>query len=60
MSEPTGPGTRPDLDAAEEYADDVGVDPTQEEIAQYRRLAGDLPARATDDLGVAQPDPSVD
>ena len=33
--------TSPDTDAAEEFAEEVGVDPTQEEINQYRRLEGD-------------------
>lgn len=35
--------TTPDPDAAEDYAEEVGVDPTQEEIDQYRRLEGDDP-----------------
>lgn len=40
MTIPTGaePGVNPD--AAEEFADEVGVDPTQEEIDQYRRVEG--------------------
>jgi hypothetical protein len=33
--------TSPDTDAAEEFAEEVGVDPTQEEIEQYRRLEGE-------------------
>ena len=33
--------TRPDTDAAEDYAEEVGVDPTQEEIERYRRLEGE-------------------
>jgi hypothetical protein len=34
----TGPTVDPD--AAEEFADEVGVDPTQEEINAYRRMEG--------------------
>lgn len=40
----TGPSdtpTAPDPDAAEDYADEIGVDPTQEEIDTYRRLEGE-------------------
>lgn len=37
MTEPA----EPDTDAAEEFAEEVGVDPTQEEIAQYRQLEGE-------------------
>ena len=33
--------TNPDTDAAEAFAEEVGVDPTQEEINQYRQLEGD-------------------
>jgi len=33
--------TSPDTDAAEEFAEEVGVDPTQEEINQYRRMEGE-------------------
>ena len=40
MTGPTDPLTNADPDAAEEFADEIGVDPTQEEIAQYRRLEG--------------------
>lgn len=40
MTGPTEPGTGVDTDAAEEFADEVSVDPTQEEINQYRRLEG--------------------
>lgn len=29
-----------DPDAAEEFAEEIGVDPTQEEIDQYRRMEG--------------------
>jgi len=35
------PLTNPDTDAAEAFAEEVGVDPTQEEINQYRQLEGD-------------------
>jgi hypothetical protein len=48
---PTESGTTPDPDAAEEFADQVGVDPTQEEIAAYRRLEGE---------DAAEPPPTVD
>jgi hypothetical protein len=40
----TGPSDReitPDPDAAEDYAEEIGVDPTQEEIDTYRRLEGE-------------------
>ena len=42
MSEPTG--VQADPDAAEEFAEEVGVDPTQEEIDHYRQLEGEPPA----------------
>jgi hypothetical protein len=42
MSEPTE--VRADPDAAEEFAEEVGVDPTQEEIDHYRQLEGEPPA----------------
>jgi hypothetical protein len=38
---PTDADTAPDTDAAEEFAEEIGVDPTQEEIDTYRRLEGD-------------------
>lgn len=40
MTGPTDAVTNADPDAAEEFADEIGVDPTQEEIDQYRRLEG--------------------
>lgn len=40
MTEPTDTGTGVDPDAAEDFADEVSVDPTQEEIDQYRRMEG--------------------
>ena len=52
MTEPTE--SRPDLDPAEEFAEEAGVDPTPEQVAEYQRMEGDLP----DDDAV--PDPSVD
>jgi hypothetical protein len=39
MTKPTE--TTPDPEAAEEFADEIGVDPTQEEIDTYRRMEGD-------------------
>lgn len=41
MSRPTDSETTPDTDAAEEFAEEISVDPTQEEIETYRRLEGD-------------------
>ena len=41
MTRPTGGETTQDPDVAEDYADEVGVDPTQEEIDTYRRLEGE-------------------
>jgi hypothetical protein len=38
---PTDGSTTPDTDAAEEFAEEISVDPTQEEIDTYRRLEGD-------------------
>jgi hypothetical protein len=38
---PTDADTTPDSDAAEEFAEEISVDPTQEEIDTYRRLEGD-------------------
>ena len=60
MSEPTE--VRADPDAAEDFAEEVGVDPTQEEIDHYRELEGKLPlaeAGEEADPGAALPDPSV-
>lgn len=54
MSEPSE--SRPDLDPAEAFAEEAGVDPTPQEVAEYQRMEGDLPDE-TDD---AVPDPSVD
>lgn len=41
MTSPTDSETTPDTDAAEEFAEEISVDPTQEEIDTYRRLEGD-------------------
>ena len=41
MTRPTDGEITPDPDVAEDFADDVGVDPTQEEIDTYRRLEGE-------------------
>ena len=41
MSGPTDGETTPNPDVAEDFADEVGVDPTQEEIDTYRRLEGE-------------------
>ena len=41
MTGPSDTPTTPDPDAAEDYADEIGVDPTQEEIDTYRRLEGE-------------------
>lgn len=51
MTEPTGTETTPDPEAAEDFADEVGVDPTQEEIDTYRRLEGE---------DAAEPPPAID
>ena len=49
---------RADPDAAEDFAEEVGIDPTQEEIDHYRRLEGEPPAEPiTQDA--ARADPSV-
>ena len=40
VTQPTDAETGVDPDAAEEFADEVSVDPTQEEINQYRQLEG--------------------
>jgi hypothetical protein len=41
VTEPTDTEITPDPDAAEDSADEVGVDPTQDEIDTYRRLEGE-------------------
>jgi hypothetical protein len=41
VTSPTDSETTPDSDAAEEFAEEISVDPTQEEIETYRRLEGD-------------------
>jgi hypothetical protein len=48
---PTGIDNTPDPDAAEDFAEDVGVDPTQEEIETYRRMEGE---------DAAEPPPAID
>jgi len=60
MSEPGGSEVLPDPDAAEDFADEISVDPTQDEIRHYQRLEGD----ATDEDETVAPeavpaDPSV-
>lgn len=60
MSEPSASEALPDPDAAEDFADEIGVDPTQEEIRHYQRLEGE----ATDEDETVAPeavrsDPSV-
>lgn len=57
MSEPTE--VRADPDAAEDFAEEVGVDPTQEEIDHYRQLEGEPPAAEPVTPDSALPDPSV-
>lgn len=58
MTGPLESDVRPDTDAAEDFAEEVGVDPTQEEIDYYRRLEGE--ATADDQDTTAHPaDPSV-
>jgi hypothetical protein len=51
VTRPTGSETAADPDVAEDYADEVGVDPTQEEIDTYRRLEGE---------DAAEPPPAID
>lgn len=51
MTRPTDGETTPDPDVAEDFADDVGVDPTQEEIDTYRRLEGE---------DATEPPPAID
>jgi hypothetical protein len=41
VTSPTDGEITPDSDAAEEFADEVSVDPTQDEIDTYLRLEGD-------------------
>lgn len=41
VTSPTDSEITPDSDAAEEFAEEVNVDPTQEEIDTYLRLEGD-------------------
>lgn len=41
VTSPTDSEITPDSDAAEEFAEEVSVDPTQEEIDTYLRLEGD-------------------
>ena len=51
MTGPTEADVTPDTDAAEEFAEEVGPDPTQDEINHYQRLEGeDLPDGETEDL----------
>jgi hypothetical protein len=57
MSEPTR--SRPDLDPAEEFAEEVGVDPTPEQVAEYQRMEGDLPEDQADNVQLDEPDPGV-
>lgn len=52
VSTPTDSEITPDSDAAEEFAEEASVDPTQEEIDTYLRLEGDdaaEPPAAVDD-----------
>jgi hypothetical protein len=51
VASPTDSETTPDTDAAEEFAEEISVDPTQEEIDTYRRLEGD---------DAAEPPPGID
>ncbi|MFL6127865.1 MAG: hypothetical protein ACJ73E_02220 [Mycobacteriales bacterium] len=55
MTEPV----RADPDAAEDFAEEVGVDPTQQEIDHYQRLEGEPPAAEPVSSEAALPDPSV-
>ena len=41
MTEPADTEVTPDPDLAEDFADEVGIDPTQEEIDTYRQLEGE-------------------
>jgi hypothetical protein len=50
----------PDPDVAEEFAEQVGVDPTPQEVERYRQLAGDEPLGdppAPEDLAAAPVEP---
>jgi hypothetical protein len=51
--------SRPDLDPAEEFAEEAGIDPTPEQVAEYQRLEGDLPDGQTEDVGAPESDPGV-
>ena len=51
MTGPTDVDDVPDPDAAEDFANDVGVDPTQEEIDTYRRIEGEDPAEPPPAIG---------
>jgi hypothetical protein len=55
MTEPDqGDAPVTDTDRAEELAEAAGVDPTPEQIEEYRRLEGD-PAAAGPDDGTPEP-----
>lgn len=54
MTEPTGSEIVPDTDAAEDFAGEIGVDPTQDEITHYQRLEGEAP----DETVGADPEPA--
>ncbi len=51
MTGPTHIENTPDPDAAEDFADDVGVDPTQDEIDTYRRMEGEDAAEPPPAIG---------
>jgi len=51
VTRPTDGETTPDPDVAEDFAEDIGVDPTQEEIDTYRRLEGE---------DATEPPPAID
>ena len=51
MTSPTDSEITPDTDAAEEFAEEVSLDPTQDEIDTYLRLEGD---------DAAEPPPGID
>ena len=51
MTGPTGIENTPDPDAAEDFADNVSVDPTQEEIDTYRRMEGEDAAEPPPAIG---------
>lgn len=48
------PGSEHDPEAAEAYAESVGVDPLQDEINEYLEIAGAAPL--ADEAGSAHPD----